>query len=99
MGGCGWGVERSSSNLKVGSSIPSLPHQHAEVSLGKMLNPDLSLIEQERAANRCSVWMCVWMGEGKTTVKSFESSRLEKRCINTKPFTTGIIIVTGLTRQ
>ena len=29
-GGCGWGVERSFSNLKVGSSIPSLPHLHAE---------------------------------------------------------------------
>ena len=43
--GCGWSVERSSSNLKVGSSIPSLPHLHAEVSLGKMLNPELPLIE------------------------------------------------------
>ena len=37
VGGCGWGIERLSSNQKVGSSIPSL---HAEVSFGKMLNPD-----------------------------------------------------------
>ena len=40
MGGCGWGVEWSSPNLKVGSSIPSLPNLHADVSLGKMLNPE-----------------------------------------------------------
>ena len=49
------GYQRSFSNLKVGSSIPSLPHLCAEVSLGKMLNPELSLIEQQRAANRCTV--------------------------------------------
>ena len=36
---------------------------HAEVSLGKMLNPELCLIEQQSAANRCTVWMCVWLGE------------------------------------
>ena len=46
------GVEWLSSNLKVGSSIPSL---HAEVSLSKMLNPELCLIEQQSAANRCTV--------------------------------------------
>ena len=63
--GCGWGVEQSSSNLKVGSSIPSLPILHAEVSLGKMLNPEFPLIEQQSAANRCTVWMCVRMGECK----------------------------------
>ncbi|CAB1441518.1 unnamed protein product [Pleuronectes platessa] len=34
------GVEWSSSNLKVGGSIPSLTHLRAEVSLGKMLNPE-----------------------------------------------------------
>ena len=68
MGGCGWGVEWSSPNLIVGSSIPSLPHLHAEVSLGKMLNPELPLIEQQSAANRCTVWMCVWMGEYKTVL-------------------------------
>ena len=57
-----------------------------QYSLGKMLNPDLSLIEQKSAANRCTVWMCVWMGE--FTVKSVEwSSRLEKRYVNTKPLT------------
>ena len=38
-------AERSSSNLKVGSLIPSIPHLHAEVSLSKMLNPELPLIE------------------------------------------------------
>ncbi|CAB1416831.1 unnamed protein product [Pleuronectes platessa] len=30
---------------KVGSSIPSLTHQYAEVFLGKMLNPEWPLIE------------------------------------------------------
>ncbi|CAB1443842.1 unnamed protein product [Pleuronectes platessa] len=35
----------SSSNLKVGGSIPSLNHLHAEVSLGKMLNPEWPPIE------------------------------------------------------
>ena len=35
-----------------------------------MLNPEVFLIEQS-AANRCSVWMCVWLGECKTTVKSW----------------------------
>ena len=44
-----------SPNLKVGSSIPSLPNLHAEVSLGKMLNPELAPIEQQSAANRCTV--------------------------------------------
>ena len=68
IGVCGWGVEWSSSNLKVGSSIPSLPQLHAEVSLGKMLNPELQLIEQQSASNRCTVWMCVWMGECKTVL-------------------------------
>ena len=45
-----------------------------------MLNPELCLIEQQSAANRCTVWMCVWLGECKNcTVKCFEwSSRLEK---------------------
>ena len=38
----------------------------AEVSLGKMLNPELPLIEQQSAAYRCTVWMCVWMVERKT---------------------------------
>ena len=59
------------------------------MSLSKMLNPELCLIEQQSAANRCTVWMCVWLGECKKncTVKSFEwSSRLEKRYINTSPF-------------
>ena len=48
---------------KIGSSIPSLSKKktkknlHAEVSLSKMLNPELCLIEQQR--NRCTVWMCV----------------------------------------
>ena len=61
---------------------------HAEVSLSKMLNPELPLIEQQSAANT-TVWMCVWLGECKNcTVKSFKwSSRLEKRYINTNPFT------------
>ena len=67
-GGCGWGVEWSSSNLKVVSSIPSLLHLHAEVSLGKILNPELPLIEQNSAANKCTVWMCVWLGECKTVL-------------------------------
>ena len=76
MGGCGWGVERSSSNLKVGSSIPSLPILHAEVSLGKMLNPELPLIEQQSAAHRCTVWMCVWLQN--CTVKSFKTRKQYK---------------------
>ena len=99
-GGCGWGLERSSSNLKVGSLIPSLPHLHAEVSLSKMLNPELPSIEQERAANRCTVWMCVWLGECKT-VKSFESSGLEKtRSLeNTKPFTLCVNTVNSVKRN
>ena len=60
-------VEWSSSNLKVGSSI--FPKNlHAEVSLSKMLNPELCLIEQQSAANRCTVWMCVWLGECKTVL-------------------------------
>ena len=41
---------------------------HAEVSLSKMLNPELCLIEQQSAANRCTVWMCVWLGECKTVL-------------------------------
>ena len=51
------GVEWSSSNLNVSSLIPSLPNKklHAEVSLSKMLNPLLCLIEQQSAANRCTV--------------------------------------------
>ena len=44
---------------EVGSSIPSLPHLHVEVSLGKMLNPELPLIAQTSAANRSTVWICV----------------------------------------
>ena len=49
-------VEWSSSNLKVGRLIPSLPKNlHAEVSLSKMLNPEMCLIEQQSAANRCTV--------------------------------------------
>ena len=41
------GVEWSSSNLKIGSSIPqsSQKNLHAEESLSKMLNPKLCLIE------------------------------------------------------
>ncbi|CAB1453531.1 unnamed protein product [Pleuronectes platessa] len=39
------GVECSSSNLKVGSSIPSLTYLHADLSLGKMLNPEWPPIE------------------------------------------------------
>ena len=38
---------------------------HAEVSLS---NPELCLIEQQSAANRCTVWMCVWLGECKTVL-------------------------------
>ena len=34
---------------------PRLPHLHALVSLGKMLNPELPLIEQQSDANRCAV--------------------------------------------
>ena len=52
------GVEWSSSHLKVGSLIPSLPKKnlHAEVSLSKILNPELCLnCEQQSAANRCTV--------------------------------------------
>ena len=41
---------------------------HAEVSLSKMLNPELCLIELLSAANRCTVWMCVWLGECKTVL-------------------------------
>ena len=41
------------------SSIPSLPHLHAEVSMGKMLNPELPLIEQQSAAlYEC---VCYWV--------------------------------------
>ncbi|CAB1422486.1 unnamed protein product [Pleuronectes platessa] len=32
-------------HLKVGGSVPSLTHLHAEVSLGKMLNPEWPPIE------------------------------------------------------
>ena len=39
------GIEGLSSNLKVGSSIP----------LSKMLNLKLCLLEQQSAANRCTV--------------------------------------------
>ena len=64
---------------------PQFPHLHAEVSLGKILNPQLPLMKQKSAANRCTVWMCVWMCEWQTTVKRFEwSSRLEKK--TNKPF-------------
>ena len=48
-----------------GRQFEGLPHLHAKVSLGKMLNPELPLIEQQSAANRCTVCMCVrenwWM--------------------------------------
>ena len=77
----GWGVERSSSNLKVGSSIPSIPHLHAEVYLSKMLNPELCLIEQQSAANRCTVWMCVWMGECKTVLHYINTNHLLFTCL------------------
>ena len=30
--------------------------------------PRIALIEQQSAANRCTVWMCVWMGEWKTVL-------------------------------
>ena len=60
------GVEWSSSNLKVGSSIPSSQKQKS--SLSKMPNPELCLIEQQSAANRCTVRMCVWLGECKTVL-------------------------------
>ena len=48
-------------------SIPSLLHLHAEVSLGKMLNPGLPLIEKVLhiyALNEC---MCEWVN-GKTVL-------------------------------
>ena len=66
------GIEWLSPNLKVNSSIPSLPKKSAicEVSLSKMLNPELCLIEQQSAANRCTVWMCVWLGDCKTVLWS-----------------------------
>ena len=51
-------------------SLFYLPHLHAEVSLGKMLNPEYPLIEQKSAASRCTVWMCVWKGECQTVLWS-----------------------------
>ena len=54
------GVEWLSSNLKVGSLIPTLPKNlHAQVSLSKMLNPELCLIEQQSAANIDALYKCV----------------------------------------
>ena len=60
-GGCGWGVEWSSPNLKVGRSIPSLPNLHAEVSLGKMLNPELPLMEQQLLIDALYECVCEWV--------------------------------------
>ena len=78
------GVEWASSAVR----SPVFPKNlHAKVSLSKMLNPELCLIEQQRAANRCTVWKCVWLGEGKTVQRFEWSSRLEKSFINTNPFT------------
>ena len=57
-GGVTWEELRDEHECK---AIKCLPHLHAEVSLDKMLNPELPLIEQQSAANRCTVWMCVWM--------------------------------------
>ena len=69
-GGCGWGgrvvvLQPEGRQFDPQSSQKML---HAEVSLRKMLNPELCLIEQQSAANRCTVWMCVWLGECKTVL-------------------------------
>ena len=82
-GGCGWGGRVVVLQWSAVRSPVFPKNMHAEVSLSKMLNPELCLIEQQSAANRCTVWMCVWLGECKNcTVKRFEwSSRLEKRYI------------------
>ena len=51
------GVEWSSSNHEGRQFDPqsSQKNLHVEVSLSKMLNPELCLIEQQGAANRCTV--------------------------------------------
>ena len=41
LGGCGSEVERSSSNQKIGGSVPGSFGLHVKVSLGKTLNPEL----------------------------------------------------------
>ena len=89
IGGYGWGgrvvvLQPEGRQFSPQSSQQNL---HAEVSL--KMYPELCLIKQPSVANRCTVWMCVWLRECKNcTVKSFEwSSRLEKCYINTNPFT------------
>ena len=51
------GVEWTSSKAEGRQFDPqsSQKNLHAEVSLSKMLNPELCLIEQQSAANRCTV--------------------------------------------
>ena len=45
-----------------------------------MLNPELPLIERQSAANRCTVWMCVWLGECKTVLyRVWGSARMSAR--------------------
>ena len=49
------GVEWSSSNLQVGSLIPSLPNKSACRSVLEQDAEPRCLIEQQSAANRCTV--------------------------------------------
>ena len=57
----------------------------------------LLLFCEKSAAHRCTVWMCVWMGGCKTTVKCFElSSRLQKLYINTDHYIPVISLVVNL---
>ena len=54
-GDCGSEVERSSTNRKIGGSIPGSSNPHVDVSLGKTLNPKLLPMAAP------SVYECVWM--------------------------------------
>ena len=69
-GGCGWGgrVVVLQSEGRQFDPQSSQKNLHAKVSLSKLLNPELCLIEQQSAANRYTVWMCVWLGECKTVL-------------------------------
>ena len=60
-GGCGWGVERPSSNQKVGSLIPVFPMCISV--LGQDAEFPLITLTQQSADEWINEWMWVWMSK------------------------------------
>ena len=61
--GCGWGGRVVVLQPEGRQFDPQFSQKnlHAEVSLSKMLNPELCLIEQQSAANRCMNCKVLWV--------------------------------------